>query len=226
MILEKLRARPRIGLISTGDLAADLLQDANREVVFNQDRFRLPFQVIHFAIEMQQWICASTASGPWMDHLRHLYCSGSEVTNWRSIETGMYVYPHYRNSRKPTKRMLLGDFKDLRYPDIDLYRQRMHTMLASRSWKDSCLIFYDIPSPGVFLDVSRDLTSEIRRPFVFPKVDTEKQYYVYDGSHMEVDTALRWTAEFLPALEPYLDECLSESNTRRYRESPTANWSR
>jgi hypothetical protein len=57
LVVDKLGVRPKIALINTDDVIADILQDWNREVIFNQDRFKWPFKVVHFAIGLQNYIC-------------------------------------------------------------------------------------------------------------------------------------------------------------------------
>jgi hypothetical protein len=44
---------------------------------------------------------------------------------------------------------------------------------------------------------------------VFPDIGPEKGYYVYDGSHMDDDSAERWTKEFIRLLDPHINECLA-----------------
>ena len=82
----------------------------------------------------------------------------------------------------------------------------MQFMLSSDAWKDARILFYEVPSPQMMVDVSRTLAKEAGVPFIFPEVTADKQYYVNDGSHMEVDSSRRWTAEFLKALDPELDK--------------------
>ena len=205
MILERLKVRPPIALINTEDLLADMLEDFNREVVFNEDRFRLPFLADHLAIEMQQAICSSPDGGPVMSRLKDFYCNGPSESSWRNLETGGF---RYCADRPATKRQLIVRGPDTRIINLEVYRNRMKTMLASEAWSRSRVLFYEVPSPGMMVEVSRTLAHEARVPFVFPEVSADKQYYVNDGSHMEVDSSRRWTAEFLQALDPELTKLL------------------
>lgn len=205
MVLEKLNIRPKIALINTEDLAADLLEDDNKELIFNQDRFKLPFKIIHFSIEMQHSICMSKKNNFIMKQLKDFYCNGTITPGWRSLSTGVVAHISERN---PTNRQLITMTPDTHIDSIEVFRKRMYVMLKSKAWKDSCVIFYEIPNPNHFFEVSTRLASESHKPFVFPIINREKKYFVFDGSHMELDTALRWTNEFLKTLEPYLNRCM------------------
>lgn len=207
MVLEKLGIHPKIALINTEDLAADLLEDDNKELIFNPDRFKLPFKVIHLAIELQHSICSSNKDNLIINKLKQYYCHGTISPSWRSLNSGVVAQPL---NRTPTNRQLITMVPDSHLSSIEIFRKRMHTMLKSKSWAKSCIIFYEIPNPNQFYEVSTQLAHEANKPFVFPVVNDDKQYFVFDGSHMEIDTAIRWTNEFLPAVEPYLKECLAK----------------
>ncbi|HAT1774466.1 TPA: hypothetical protein ACGG5K_001542 [Legionella pneumophila] len=208
MVLEKLKIHPKIALINTEDLAADLLEDDNKELIFNQDRFKLPFKIIHFSIEMQHSICTSKKQNLIMKKLKDFYCHGLITPSWRSLSTGVVAQT---NKRIPTNRQLITMTSDTHIDSIDIFRRRMHTMFKSKAWRDSCVIFYEIPNPNQFFEVSTQLAREAEKPFIFPSISPEKSYFVFDGSHMEKDTAIRWTNEFLQILDPYLNKCLAKS---------------
>lgn len=209
MLLDQLEVRPRIGLINTEDLSMDMFEDSNREIFFAPDRFWLPFKVIHFAIELQKYICTSDIQGYVMDHLKKFYCNGTRKTFWRNVDTGTYLLPD--KERLPTARMSIIESADTRIGNIDLFRRRMNVMNTSYAWQKNCILFYLVPSPSSSLEVARVLAKETNRPFVFAPIGKEKNYFVYDSSHMEVDTALRWTEEFIQILDPQIDKCLEET---------------
>jgi hypothetical protein len=220
MILEKLGIHPRTALIDTDDVGADLLQDSNKEVIFNEDRFRWPFTVFHLAIVLQHNVCVrwnqdslktfigSQRSWRVVAAFKNFYCNGNIPASWRNVETGAYILAY---KREPTKRMQLIDRPDTRMATIELFRRRAKMMLGSESLRHSCIIFYEVASPAGMPEVGRTIAREAHRPFIFPPLPPEKQYFVYDGSHMEEDTAERWTAEFLPLLDPDLDRCVFNS---------------
>ena len=90
-----------------------------------------------------------------------------------------------------------------------MYWLRASNILRTPAFRQSCVIFYNIPSPTGNFNMAREIARLAGRPFVFPPVTAQKQYRTYDASHMEVDTAKRWTAEFIPLLDPEIDKCMN-----------------
>jgi hypothetical protein len=207
LILERLKIKPKIALMNTEDLAVDILEDFNKEIVSGEDRFRLPFRATHLAIEMQQAICKSTDDSAWMQRLKAFYCNGTTKSEWRNLETGG---DFYAGERKNTKREQVLMKPDTYLGYLDMYRRRLKSVLESEGWRDSRFLFYEIPNPNMMNEVSQILAKENDIPFIFPEVTPEKQYWVHDGSHLEVDSSKRWTEEFLKALDPHLDRVVAE----------------
>jgi hypothetical protein len=214
LMVENLKLTPKISVINSSDLAADLINDWNRELVFNPDRFKLPFKFTYWAIEMQKNICTRIAAKTgvtsigWIDErLETAYCKGTWTSNWLNLENGMM---YFRYDRPVTKRQQIVEFEDKAMSYIDVYMARAKNMLATDGWKRSCVIFYMVPAPINFPEVARTVAKRTNKPYVDPPVGPEKDYWVYDTSHMEVDTAKRWTKEFIPLLNPEIDKCVQQ----------------
>ena len=207
MVFEHLEIKPKIVLMNIDDLASDVLQDANREIIFNPEKFEYPFKLSHFAIELQKSICDSNVEGALLVRvLEPIYCRGEIPTQWRNIVTGGYINSH---SRSPTKRMKIENDYSVPINTLDVYKRRMNVVLKSEVWRNSCIILYQVPGPsGTQLGISQEIAKFYGLPFVNPEVTDAHNYYVYDGSHMEEDTAKRWTAEFLKLLDPHMRKCL------------------
>ena len=219
MLLQKLGIRPKIALINTDDVEVDLLYDYNREVIFNPDRFELPFKADYLAIAMQHRICSSDSeknrwSGWLLSRAQKFYCHGPEEPMWRNLDSGtlMLSYP-----RKPTGRAgPITQLPDPQYAAMPLYWRNARTMLNSDTWRDTCIIFYMIPGVGgEGAEVMREVAQRSGRPYIYPDIDASKHYYSYDGSHMDADTSERWTREFLAELGPKLDACLAKVNASK-----------
>jgi hypothetical protein len=216
LLLQKLGIKPKIALINSDDVFVDLLYDYNREVVFNPDRFVLPFRATYLAIALQHSICSSIdGNSPWfgwlMKRAQDVYCHGEKRPSWRNADFGTFLL-HY--GRALTEKA--GPITQLPDPQmtwIDDYWRNATTMLNSDTWRDTCVIFYMIPGVGgQGADVLREVARRSGRPFIYPDIDASKNYFSYDGSHMDVDTSERWTKEFLSLLEPQLDACLARVN--------------
>jgi hypothetical protein len=163
---------------------------------------------------MQHAICTSgNRDNYWVGGLvkraQDYYCHGPEHPMWRSTDFGtlMLTYP-----RNPTKNAgLITEQPDPELRFMDLNWRNAQTMLNSDTWRDTCIIFYNIPGVGAHgAGVMRELSRRTGIPYVYPDIDASKKYFSYDGSHMDVDTSERWTAEFLSELGPKLDACVAK----------------
>jgi hypothetical protein len=214
MLLQKLGIKPKIALINTDDVTVDILKDYNREVIFNPDRFLLPFWADYLAIEMQHSICSSeNANSRWFGGLikraQDFYCHGPALPMWRSTDFGTLMLTYPRNLTKAAGPVTEKPDPELSF--MDLYWRNAQTMLNSDTWRDTCIIFYMIPGVGAQgAGVMRELSRRTGIPYVYPDIDASKNYFSYDGSHMDVDTSERWTAEFLAELGPKLDACVAK----------------
>jgi hypothetical protein len=214
LLLQKLGIKPKIALINTDDVVVDLLKDYNREIIFNPDRFVLPFEADYLAIAMQHSICASdNESDRWHGWLARraedFYCHGERRPMWRSTDFGTLMLTYPRNLTKAAGP--ITEHPDPELANMDLFWRNTQTMLNSDTWRDTCIIFYMIP--GVRSDgagVMRELSRRTGIPYVYPDIDASKNYFSYDGSHMDVDTSERWTTEFLAELGPKLDACVAK----------------
>jgi hypothetical protein len=230
LLLEKLGANPKIALVNSDDFFADLLTDYTREIVFNQDRLRLPFQAANYAMRLQHFVC-TLEPHQWSEAARLLlsgavsraqsfYCNGPirtpagrPATIWRNVDTGGYIIDSQRPPRD--RRLIVPDVPDPYLGHIELFWRKAVVMFNSDVWKNTCIILYQIPGPGAHGGgVLREIARRLGVAYVYPEITAEKGYYVYDASHMDLDTAERWTAEFLPLLDPHIDRCLQRMRTQ------------
>jgi hypothetical protein len=224
LIFDRLQLRPRIMILNIDDLLYDALQDWNRELVFNPDQFIIPFHLARLAVDFQFTVCSagdataedripglrrvlSWLSSGGLRALQRFYCHGQTRPLWKNLDNG--AGPVWWD-KKPTRHMQLTEAPVSDRGNFDLYWRRAVTVLASPTVRDSCLILHIVPSLHRSYDALRAVAAKMGRPFVFPELTPEKNWWMYDGSHMYDDSAERWTAEFLELLEPHIDRCLAK----------------
>ena len=220
IIFDKLQLRPKITIPTLDDLQVDVLQDWNRDLVFSPDQFVVPFRAVRLAIELQYTICTmadDSAEGrnpllrsmlSWLPvkALQAIYCNGNYKTYWRNLDTGLE--PIYWEKRETLHQQIL-ESPDSSMVYFDMYWRRAKMMMSSPTLSKSCLIFHLIPSSYRSYDGLAEVAKRLGKPFVFPEIKAEKNWWMFDGSHMDDDLAERWTAEFLTLLEPHIDTCLA-----------------
>lgn len=70
-----------------------------------------------------------------------------------------------------------------------------------------CIVLTVTPQSGTSLGTARRLAAALELPLVAPVVD---QLRTFDDSHLDVDSAERWSAAFVEALSPVLRDCLGD----------------
>jgi hypothetical protein len=224
LIFDKLKLHPKIMILNLDDLILDALHDWNRELVFNPDQFIIPFRLARLAVDFQFTVCSQGDAAaddriPWLRRLlswlpsgdlqalQDFYCHGTRKAAWKNLDNGAAPVDW---EKKPTRHMQLTELpvSDIGY--FELYWRRARTVMSTPTVSESCLILHIVPSLHRSYDAFRAVAVKLGRPFVFPELRPEKNWWMYDGSHMYDESAERWTAEFLTLLEPHIDHCLGK----------------
>ncbi len=209
---ESLKLKNKIIVTNIDDFMRDVVEDDNHDIVFNPDRYRLPFTITYMAIKLQNIVCklkhddfiypfnliAISVNG--------YYCNGPKKPVWIDIKSGTLLMDMPRNEVNRTQ---IVEKTDTQMREIDLYMRRASQLFRSSTWSQACNILYFVPSPNSAYEVARTISRKFGFPFVMTDVTPEKNYWSYDNSHMELDTSIRWTNEFLPILESEIHNCKS-----------------
>ena len=204
LTLERLGIKPRVILMNNESFFIDIVEDANRDLVLDPDRFKAAASAFYLSKRLQQRVCASDFAG-----LRALYCEGKTDGYWRRIDNGALY------SRPPLVKKLVAlvPVPETRMNFFNRFMDNARQFLGSPSVKDACVIDYVVPSLNSSVDLARTMAREIHAPFVFPPV---AGYESYDGgSHLTPESSERWAAEFLREADPEIDRCLARTAARQ-----------
>jgi hypothetical protein len=204
LILERLGVRPKVLMVNNESFYIDILEDTNRDVVLNPDRFNSSLSSFYYSKKLQQWICASSFS-----ILKDFYCHGSSSGGWRSAVNGT-LYLDLNNYPDPPGHVPVVVPPETRLHSFDFFMKVSGPFFKSPSVKDSCLIDYVIPSNMSSVDLARKMSSAIGAAFVYPAVDN---LFSFDGSHLVIESSERWSAEFVKLVDPYVDKCLRKTGS-------------
>jgi hypothetical protein len=201
LILERLDVKPRILLVANESFTIDILEDSNRQVVMDPDRFYTVLSAFYHSKQLQNRICASDFA-----MLRELYCRGRIGGAWRRIDNGALVL---NPSKKIHNMVRVVDVPETRLHYFDLFMGNARIFLASPSVKGGCIIDYVVPSLNSSVDLARKMAAAIDAPLVFPPLASVGEIYSYDGgSHLTPESSERWSAAFVKDLDPEIDKCV------------------
>ncbi len=139
------------------------------------------------------------------DHiLRNLLCSGDKETYFRSRINGRIFTP-----KLPKNQKIPADFvgsPPLHMVPVLVANARKFKRFAEE--RNVCLVLTYVPSPLTSPIIGQEIAKELGLPFILAGI---KNLTTEDGSHMNLESAERWSKGFLPKFEPILDECLARA---------------
>ena len=131
----------------------------------------------------------------------------NEVAFFRSRTTGAWV-------RKG------GEFGDLEkvvtYDDsvdqsmLDNYYSAGAAFISELTAGGACIILTNTPQSNTTSGTARSLADRLGLPLVAPRLDGLK---TFDGSHLDVDSARRWSAAFVESAAPLLRACVGRADS-------------
>jgi hypothetical protein len=195
LTLENVGARPKILLVNNEVFYVDVLEDTYREFVLSPDRFRPAFSAFYYSRWLQTAICGSS-----MEMLKKVYCEG-KYGSWRSTIDGTSS----GNPSDPAGNFPVHIQPETRGGHKGQYMANERAFLASPSAK-GCTIQYVVPWNDASVGLARSMAADFGEAFVFPQVDG---LFTSDNSHLLPESSERWAREFVKALDPAIDACLS-----------------
>jgi hypothetical protein len=197
LMLERLNIHPKILLINNEIFFVDVLEDANKSIVLDPERFAPMMSVFYYTKQIVQPICAG---GP--ASLKDFYCHGTERSNWRNPVTGA-IYIDY--NEEGLKRIPVKKIPETRLHYFDRFMKNARVFVGSPSVSGSCRINYIVPSLDSSVELARKMADAMDAPFVFPPI---RDYDTFDGSHLWPESSERWSAEFVALADPLINRCL------------------
>lgn len=85
------------------------------------------------------------------------------------------------------------------------YESAARSFLASIAADSKCVVLTNIPNSDTSAGTARALADRLGLPFVAPEM---AGLSTFDGSHLDPESAARWSTVFVDALAPHLQQCL------------------
>ncbi len=197
MMMEKYRLKPAVLVINADPFFADIMNPTNEKMLQTDFLTRWEFTAKRLVQKMQHHICSTGKQG---DYLFDTFCSGHAETIYREPRTGHWKTDFYR----PNKRIPVS-YTDFLLDELDDTVAKAEAFIATSGVPKSCVILTVTPRTGTPLQFARELAARLGTPGVFPKVEG---LVTIDDSHLDDDSAERWSAAFLAEATPLFDSCL------------------
>lgn len=150
--------------------------------------------------KIQQWqarVCSETNS-----RWSRWACHGQADTLYRSKHNGHWLTDYYReNLRHP-----VTDSDDL-LDRVDAAAKAANEFIDSVNIKRECVILTVSPRTGTPTAFAIELAANLRLPLIMPELEN---LVTIDHSHLDSQSAERWSSAFIEQFDQYAKQCFSE----------------
>ena len=186
----------------------DKISSAFLELVEFPDKYRTRYQFFHTAQTMQKKICSSKLTA-----LKSYYCNGTNLTRWRSADTGRI---NWDLEAEPEKQLLVAYKPDSRLSlNLKFSENAKELLNHPNILKNSCPVLYLVNSPVSSPQLMEAMADDLGVQSAFSHVDG---IYTYDKSHLDRPNSEKWAKEFVKSLDPAIDYCLAGNKREERKE--------
>jgi len=201
-VLARVQPHASAYVINADRFFAEWLSPVSHRVIDERDA-RAQYNEKRFWQRLHKPVCSALPS-----------LCGREFAVYRNVDNGMW-FTSGTPPRKPT-RVADGAPDNLeQWPHyIDLAR----VFIAGLKVDRQCVVLTIVPSSNTRRAEAQAIADALGVPFVAPRID---DLSTFDGSHLGVESAARWSAAFLEVAGPVLERCVGGSARAQAQSVPT-----
>jgi hypothetical protein len=197
-VLRKLHPVPKVVVINADPFFDDSASAQAQFLLENPGTARANAM----AMRVWHWIdAAQCAHGADEGAVSRMVCGGTG-TLYRSRIDGRWIFPAARKRKYDVP--VMGPLPD-EAALSERYATNARTFLKALPVALPCTVITSVPSRVSSESLGRAIAARLGADFIDPRVDSLGSS---DGSHLDSESAERWSAAFLAELAPVLKECL------------------
>ena len=201
-VLGRVQPHASAYVINADRFFVEWLSPVSRRVVYEQDA-RAHYDEKHFWQRLHKPVCGSLPS-----------LCGHEFAVYRSVANGMW-FTSGTPPKKPSRvsDSAPGDLEHLPHY-VDVAREFISGLKVDRQ----CVVLTIVPTVDTKRAEAQAIAEALGVLFVAPRID---DLSTFDGSHLSVESAARWSAAFMEAAGPVLERCAGGSARAEARSAST-----
>jgi len=195
-IIEKHQLQPQMVVANIDPFFSTQTNGTFTRVLGGGDKLKTEFDRKR---QLQRWqarVCARPGSG-WHSWL----CEGSAETIYRSRANGHWLTDYYRDNQQ----LPVSESDDL-LDDLNAAEIAANAFIERANVSRRCVVLTVTPRTGTPLKFAQALAARLQLPLVTPQLDN---LVTIDHSHLDKDSAVRWSSAFIIDLDQYVDACVS-----------------
>jgi hypothetical protein len=193
-ILEKVKPHPKAYVINADRFFAEWLSPTSRRIFYERDA-RARYNEKHFWQGPHKALCGAIPS-----------LCGHELAIYRNMANGTWstsgVRPHHPSG--------VGDGNPSQVELWPHYSDLAKEFVGKLNVDRQCVILTIVPYQDTKRAEAQAIAAALGTPFIAPQVEGLS---TFDGSHLDIQSAARWSAAFLDAAGPLLEHCTGNAPT-------------
>lgn len=201
-IIEKHQLQPQMIVANVDPFFSTETNGTFTRVLEGGDKLKTEFERKR---QLQRWqarVCINPDSG-WHRWL----CKGSAETIYRSRDNGHWLTDYYRDNQRLPVSELAADSEELMLA-VNAAQLAANEFIERANVARQCVVLTVTPRTGTPLKFAQALASRLQLPLVTPQLDN---LVTIDHSHLDKDSARRWSSAFISGFDQYVDECIGNS---------------
>jgi hypothetical protein len=198
-LIQKHALTPKVLIINADPFFSELLSGANLKMMKTDNTTRWEFNAKRWMQKLQKSVCQNDET--WKT-LSDLMCSGSNETLYREPKYGHWNTDYYR----PNKKIPVTYTDSIKWY-IDDAIPLAERFIENVGIKKSCVIVTVTPHTNTPLLFAFEVSKKLGVLFIHPQL---KELKTIDDSHLDKDSAERWSAGFLEKAGPYIETCAND----------------
>lgn len=193
-LLKALQPEARVIILNVDDLFADKLTGPANDVMYEHESFNRYTQKRHWQ-RVHSTICGSLA----------ILC-GNKMSFIRKRGNGAWTFSGADFMSEAALDDRLVSYDPSISPDrVESYVARARDLLDDLPDGAECVVLMNTPGSGSSAGTVAAVAEALELPLVAPYLDGLR---TFDGSHLDVDSASRWSSLFMGELAPHIQRCL------------------
>ena len=203
-LIERYRLSPAVLVINADPFFVNRTSAASRPILERGFESRPGYLYRRGLSEVMKQLCSHDAG------LRATrFCTGNRLTTMRNREDGTWRVPNWYNFEKD---LVIYTGGPVSKRDEDAFFENATTFMENLDIPRSCVILTAVPSDVSSKQLVERLSARLDTEHVFPIIEGLK---TYEGLHLQLESARRWSQAFFAEANDILHRCTSSSTTMR-----------
>lgn len=196
-MVEKFSLKPKAVIINADPFFTDRISGTNASMLDESAVKQWEYAAKQWLQNRQRAICEDNSQG----FISRLLCLGTEETLFRDKQNGHWDVRYFRKNKRIPVAM---NESEITSEEMDKAIQIARSFQEKLGLSSKCILLTVTPRTETPITFARTLSVKLGWPGIFPMLEN---LVTVDDSHLDPDSALRWSEEFIGQADKILRRC-------------------